>query len=133
MYLRDRSCLLRCSLRLKARLQNWHLYFFSGALPVLRAAGEAVVAGIVAVAAAGIRRERGCCEGPRTECRSAGVVSRDLVGGLLGAAVVDLSHWELSALTGGGRGTKDGSVGWEGEGVGFERLRKWEVGVGGSR
>jgi hypothetical protein len=29
--LRDRSCLLLCSLRLKARLQNWHLYFFSGA------------------------------------------------------------------------------------------------------
>ena len=29
--LRERSCLLRCSLRLKARLQNWHLYFFSGA------------------------------------------------------------------------------------------------------
>lgn len=28
--LRDLSCLLRCSLRLKARLQNWHLYFFSG-------------------------------------------------------------------------------------------------------
>jgi hypothetical protein len=31
--LRDLSCLLRCSLRLNARLQNWHLYFFSGALP----------------------------------------------------------------------------------------------------
>ena len=30
-HLRDRSCRLRCSLRLKARLQNWHLYFFSGA------------------------------------------------------------------------------------------------------
>lgn len=29
--LRDLSCLLRCSLLLKARLQNWHLYFFSGA------------------------------------------------------------------------------------------------------
>jgi hypothetical protein len=29
--LRDRSCRLRCSLRLKARLQYWHLYFFSGA------------------------------------------------------------------------------------------------------
>src|SRR3954463_10819005 len=28
--LRDRSCLLRCSLLLKALLQNWHLYFFSG-------------------------------------------------------------------------------------------------------
>ena len=31
--LRDRSCLLRCSLLLNARLQNWHLYFFSGAPP----------------------------------------------------------------------------------------------------
>ena len=30
-YSRDRSCRLRCSLLLKARLQNWHLYFFSGA------------------------------------------------------------------------------------------------------
>jgi len=28
---RDRSWRLRCSLLLKARLQNWHLYFFSGA------------------------------------------------------------------------------------------------------
>jgi hypothetical protein len=39
MHLRDRSWRLRCSLRLKARLQNWHLYFFSGA-PVLRVAGD---------------------------------------------------------------------------------------------
>jgi len=30
-HLRERSCLLRCSLLLNARLQNWHLYFFSGA------------------------------------------------------------------------------------------------------
>jgi hypothetical protein len=30
VYLRDRSCRLRCSLRLNARLQYWHLYFFSG-------------------------------------------------------------------------------------------------------
>ncbi len=29
--IRDLSCRLRCSLLLKARLQNWHLYFFSGA------------------------------------------------------------------------------------------------------
>jgi hypothetical protein len=28
---RDRSCRLRCSLLLNALLQNWHLYFFSGA------------------------------------------------------------------------------------------------------
>lgn len=30
--LRDLSCLLRCSLLLKALLQNWHLYFFSGTM-----------------------------------------------------------------------------------------------------
>ena len=36
--LRERSCLLRCSLLLNARLQNWHLYFFSGADVDLRAA-----------------------------------------------------------------------------------------------
>lgn len=40
--LRDRSCRLRCSLRLKARLQNWHLYFFSGAEVFF--AGELLVA-----------------------------------------------------------------------------------------
>lgn len=40
--LRERSCLLRCSLRLKARLQNWHLYFFSGAEVFL--AGELLAA-----------------------------------------------------------------------------------------
>lgn len=33
--LRLRSCLLLCSLRLNARLQYWHLYFFSGALAAL--------------------------------------------------------------------------------------------------
>lgn len=46
--LRERSWRLRCSLLLKARLQNWHLYFFSG-WPVLRAAGaalEAIAAGM---------------------------------------------------------------------------------------
>jgi hypothetical protein len=41
--LRERSWRLRCSLLLKARLQNWHLYFFSG-WPVLRAAGAALAA-----------------------------------------------------------------------------------------
>lgn len=35
----ERSCLLRCSLLLKARLQNWHLYFLSGASEVFREAG----------------------------------------------------------------------------------------------
>jgi hypothetical protein len=34
--LRDRSCRLLCSLRLKARLQYWHLYFFSGAAAAFR-------------------------------------------------------------------------------------------------
>jgi len=42
-YSRDRSCLLRCSLLLKARLQNWHLYFFSGAEGVFLA-GELLAA-----------------------------------------------------------------------------------------
>lgn len=41
-YLRDRSCRLRCSLRLNARLQYWHLYFFSGT--------EAVFLGVLLVA-----------------------------------------------------------------------------------
>ena len=44
-YLRDLSCLLRCSLLLKARLQNWHLYFFSGTSEGFRpGAGEAATA-----------------------------------------------------------------------------------------
>jgi hypothetical protein len=42
LYLRDRSCLLRCSLLLNALLQNWHLYFFSAG-PIFRPeAGVAV-------------------------------------------------------------------------------------------
>ena len=41
--LRDRSCRLRCSLRLKARLQYWHLYFFSAG--VLFFTGEVELAG----------------------------------------------------------------------------------------
>lgn len=51
IHLRDLSCLLRCSLRLNARLQNWHLYFFSGAPPALRVDGEAEAVCITAVAA----------------------------------------------------------------------------------
>ena len=51
--LRDRSCRLRCSLLLKARLQNWHLYFFSGAEPVFRAAGDEAAEAMV-IAAAGM-------------------------------------------------------------------------------
>ena len=46
MDLRDRSCRLRCSLRLNARLQYWHLYFFSGA--------EATFLGVFVVAAAAL-------------------------------------------------------------------------------
>jgi hypothetical protein len=38
-HVRDRSCRLRCSLLLKARLQNWHLYFLSGASDPFRGAG----------------------------------------------------------------------------------------------
>ena len=47
--LRERSCLLRCSLLLNARLQNWHLYFFSGADVVLRAADGDDSLGITAM------------------------------------------------------------------------------------
>jgi len=55
MYLRDRSCLLLCSLRLKARLQNWHLYFFSGATEGFRLAeGDVDEAGMTETEAAGI-------------------------------------------------------------------------------
>jgi hypothetical protein len=35
-YVCDLSCRLRCSDRLNALLQNWHLYFFSGTLAALR-------------------------------------------------------------------------------------------------
>jgi hypothetical protein len=61
-HVRDRSCLLRCSLLLKARAQNWHLYFRSGcdAEDGLRTAGVEVagVAGTTATLAAGIVVER---------------------------------------------------------------------------
>ena len=49
--LRERSWRLRCSLLLKARLQNWHLYFFSGAEPDLRAAGDEAAEAMVMAAA----------------------------------------------------------------------------------
>lgn len=42
-HLRDRSCLLRCSLLLKALLQNWHLYFLSGSRQAFREASVAEV------------------------------------------------------------------------------------------
>lgn len=57
-YIRDRSCLLLCSLRLKAREQYWHLYFLSGARSVFREAGvvedAATGAGAAEILAAGI-------------------------------------------------------------------------------
>lgn len=60
--LRERSCLLRCSLLLKALLQNWHLYLRSGASEALREAGvdEADV-GRTATLAPGILTARGRC------------------------------------------------------------------------
>jgi hypothetical protein len=48
--LRDRSCRLLCSLRLNARLQNWHLYFFSGVDTVFRGVGFEVEGSEVAAA-----------------------------------------------------------------------------------
>ena len=53
--IRDRSCLLRCSLLLKARLQNWHLYFLSGASEAFLVAGvDAAEDGMTATLAPGI-------------------------------------------------------------------------------
>lgn len=57
--LRDLSCLLRCSLRLKALLQNWHLYFFSGANDEdddFLSAGVGAAVGRTVMLAAGISR-----------------------------------------------------------------------------
>jgi hypothetical protein len=52
---RDRSCLLLCSLLLKARLQNWHLYFLSGASEAFRGVGvDAAEDGTTATLAPGI-------------------------------------------------------------------------------
>ena len=54
-HIRDRSCRLRCSLRLKALLQNWHLYLRSGARVALREDGvEAAGGGRTATLAPGI-------------------------------------------------------------------------------
>lgn len=55
-HLRDRSCRLRCSLLLNARLQNWHLYFLSGASEAFREAGvdEAEVVGRASTLAPGM-------------------------------------------------------------------------------
>jgi hypothetical protein len=51
----DRSCLLRCSLLLNARLQNWHLYFLSGASEAFRDVGvDAADDGMTATLAPGI-------------------------------------------------------------------------------
>lgn len=54
--LRERSWRLRCSLLLKALLQNWHLYFRSGTSEVFREAGvdAAEDAGATATLAPGI-------------------------------------------------------------------------------
>ena len=55
LHIRDRSCRLRCSLLLKALLQNWHLYFRSGASEGFREAGvDAAEGGRTATLAPGI-------------------------------------------------------------------------------
>lgn len=68
MDIRDRSCLLLCSLLLKARLQNWHLYFFSGAREVFREAeaGESAAGAGTATLAPGIV-EDGLSRGVRVD------------------------------------------------------------------
>lgn len=54
-HIRDRSWRLRCSLLLNARLQNWHLYFLSGASEAFREAGvDAADDGMTATLAPGI-------------------------------------------------------------------------------
>lgn len=54
-HIRDRSWRLRCSLLLKARLQNWHLYLRSGASEAFREdAVEAAGGGRTATLAPGI-------------------------------------------------------------------------------
>lgn len=56
---RDLSCLLRCSLLLKALLQNWHLYFRSGTREAFREAGvEEAEVGRTATLAPGILNVR---------------------------------------------------------------------------
>jgi hypothetical protein len=50
----DLSCLLRCSLLLKARLQNWHLYFFSGASDDFLIADDDAAVGSTDILATGI-------------------------------------------------------------------------------
>jgi hypothetical protein len=55
LYIRERSCLLLCSLLLKALLQNWHLYLRSGARDAFRDEGvEAAGGGRTATLAPGI-------------------------------------------------------------------------------
>lgn len=72
--LRDLSWRLRCSLRLKARLQNWHLYFFSGAPVALRVVEGVLVAGTMGISEAGIVLwESGGRKRSRTSLRGAGV------------------------------------------------------------
>jgi len=72
-HLRDLSCLLRCSLLEKARLQNWHLYFFSGSDDFLICDDEAV--GSTFMAATGIL---GCGVGVGSRCLSSPVLSSPL-------------------------------------------------------
>lgn len=54
---RDLSCRLRCSERLKARLQYWHWYFFSGVFRVGVGAGAAALA-VAAAAGMSIEESR---------------------------------------------------------------------------
>ena len=61
-YLRDLSCLLLCSLLLNARLQNWHLYFFSGAADAFRfGVGAEASVGLMVVAEGGMLKCSGFC------------------------------------------------------------------------
>jgi hypothetical protein len=93
-HLRERSWRLRCSLRLKARLQNWHLYFFSGA-PVLRAAAGAALLAMGAVGVAGVV---GAVEAVCGRC-SCSEMSRRLARGVLtGRGRGCGGGWTIAAL-----------------------------------
>jgi hypothetical protein len=101
--LRDLSCRLRCSLRLNARLQNWHLYFFSGtvALFLLGVEAEADTAAAAGMLTAGGEGSRNGRSGLTLQCcgviemmemrgqEKRGVVHEMIDGFVVGEAVGD--------------------------------------------
>ena len=108
VHLRERSWRLRCSLLLKARLQNWHLYFLSGAAAGFRAAGVAAAAG-AGGAAVGITATLApgmfvgcyccCCVSVWCDCKYPYLPSRMVKFVKLGEiALVSVQNFPLSVL-----------------------------------